>query len=284
MAHMKDYIARFGHGSKKLARQAQSKEKTLKKMVDGGLTERVVGDKTLSFYFPDCGTIPPPVIMVQNVSFTYSPDKPPIYRNLDFGVDLDTRVALVGPNGAGKSTLLKLIAGEIFPTDGLIRRHSHVRIGRYHQHLHEMLDVTMTAMDWMMKCYPDIKEREDMRRILGRYGLTGQQQTCNINALSDGQRCRIIFAWLAQKAPHMLLLDEPTNHLDIETIDALAEALNNFDGGMLLVSHDFRLISQVTDEIWVCEHGTVTKWDGDIFSYKTRLSKQIRKENQVRAS
>ena len=99
IAHMKNYIARFGHGSAKLARQAQSKEKTLRKMVDGGLTEKVVADKTLSFSFPDCGQIPPPVIMVQNVSFKYKNDAHWIYKNLDFGIDLDSRIALVGPNG-----------------------------------------------------------------------------------------------------------------------------------------------------------------------------------------
>lgn len=279
IAHMKNYIARFGHGSAKLARQAQSKEKTLKKMVDGGLTEKIVSDKTLSFYFPSCGTLPPPVIMVQNVSFQYSEGKPLIYKGLDFGVDLDTRVALVGPNGAGKSTLLKLISGELIPSDGLIRRHSHLKIGRYHQHLTEHLDLDLSALDYMMKCYPEVKEREDMRKIIGRYGLTGMQQVCPIRNLSDGQRCRVVFAWLAWQTPHLLLLDEPTNHLDIETIDALAEAINDFDGGMILVSHDFRLISQVTEEIWVCEKQTITKWDGDIFSYKQRLVKETEKEN-----
>ncbi|KAK2189150.1 hypothetical protein NP493_114g03068 [Ridgeia piscesae] len=281
ISHMKNYIARFGHGSAKLARQAQSKEKTLKKMVDSGLTERVAGDKTLAFYFPDCGKIPPPVIQVQGVSFRYASNKPYIYKNLEFGYDLDTRLALVGPNGAGKSTLLKLICGELNPTEGLIRRHSHLKIGRYHQHLQEILDLDMSALDWMMKHFPAIKEREDMRRIVGRYGLTGMQQTCPIRNLSDGQRCRICFAWLANQRPHMLLLDEPTNHLDMETIDALAEAINYFEGGMLLVSHDFRLISQVAEEIWVCNKQTVTKWEGDIFSYKESLAKEIeRKANK----
>jgi len=279
IAHMKNYIARFGHGSAKLARQAQSKEKTLKKMVDGGLTERVSGDKTVAFYFPSCGPIPPPVIMVQNVSFQYTEGKKWIYKNLDFGIDLDTRVALVGPNGAGKSTLLKLITGELIPSDGLIRRHSHLKIGRYHQHLGEQLDLDMSALDYMMKCYPEIKEREEMRKIVGRFGLTGMQQVCPIRNLSDGQRCRVTFAWLAWQCPHLLLLDEPTNHLDIETIDALADAINDFEGGMILVSHDFRLISQVTEEIWVCEKETVTKWEGDIFSYKQHLVKQTHKEN-----
>ncbi|BFZ01586.1 hypothetical protein BsWGS_04625 [Bradybaena similaris] len=279
IAHMKNYIARFGHGSAKLARQAQSKEKTLKKMVDGGLTERVSSDKTVSLYFPSCGDIPPPVIMVQNVSFRYSEGQKHIYRNLDFGIDLDTRVALVGPNGAGKSTLLKLITGELIPSDGLIRRHSHLKIGRYHQHLADQLDLDLSALEYMMKCYPDVKEKEEMRKIIGRFGLTGMQQVCPIRNLSDGQRCRVTFAWLAWQCPHLLLLDEPTNHLDIETIDALADAINDFEGGMILVSHDFRLISQVTEEIWVCEKGAVTKWEGDIFSYKEHLIKETQKEN-----
>uniref|UniRef100_A0A914UXZ4 ABC transporter domain-containing protein n=1 Tax=Plectus sambesii TaxID=2011161 RepID=A0A914UXZ4_9BILA len=109
LQHMKDYIARFGHGSAKLARQAQSKEKTMAKMIAGGLTEKTADDKTKQFYFFDCGPIPPPVIMVQHVSFRYSDSSPLIYKDLDFGIDLDTRIALVGPNGAGKSTLLKLL-------------------------------------------------------------------------------------------------------------------------------------------------------------------------------
>ena len=271
IAHMKNYIARFGHGSAKLARQAQSKEKTLAKMVAGGLTDKVVTDKTVTFYFPSCGNIPPPVIMVQNVSFRYKDNTPWIYRNLEFGIDLDTRLALVGPNGAGKSTLLKMLYGELVPTEGMIRTNTHLKIARYHQHLHELLDLDLSPLEYMMKAFPDVKEKEEMRRIIGRYGLTGKQQICPIRQLSDGQRCRVVFAWLAWQAPHLLLLDEPTNHLDIETIDSLAEAILDFEGGLVLVSHDFRLISQVAKEIWVCEKGTVTKWKGDILSYKEHL-------------
>ncbi|KOX73379.1 ATP-binding cassette sub-family F member 2 [Melipona quadrifasciata] len=282
IAHMKNYIARFGHGSAKLARQAQSKEKTLAKMVAQGLTEKVVNDKVLNFYFPSCGTIPPPVIMVQNVSFRYNEDSPWIYKNLEFGIDLDTRIALVGPNGAGKSTLLKLLYGDLVPTSGMIRKNSHLRIGRYHQHLHELLDLDMSPLDYMMKAFPDVKEREEMRKIIGRYGLTGRQQVCPIRQLSDGQRCRVVFAWLAWQVPHLLLLDEPTNHLDMETIDALADAINDFDGGMVLVSHDFRLINQVAEEIWVCENGTVTKWSGNILDYKEHLKTKVLSDNQKR--
>lgn len=282
IAHMKNYIARFGHGSAKLARQAQSKEKTLAKMVAGGLTEKVSRDKSLTFYFQDCGKIPPPVIMVQNVSFRYTECTPCIYKDLEFGIDLDTRLALVGPNGAGKSTLLKLLYGELTPTKGMIRKNSHLRIARYHQHLHELLDLDASPIDYMMAQFPALKERDEVRKLIGRYGLTGKQQVSPIRQLSDGQRCRVVFAWLAYQVPHLLLLDEPTNHLDIDTIDSLAEALNDFEGGLVLVSHDFRLISQVAEEIWICENETVTKWNGDILDYKEMLKKKVIKDNEKR--
>merc|ERR1719385_200976 len=164
IAHMKNYIARFGHGSAKLARQAQSKEKTLAKMVAEGLTEKVATDKSISFCFYSCGEIPPPVIMVQNVSFRYNEQTPWIYRNLEFGLDLDSRLALVGPNGAGKSTLLKLIYGDLVPSEGMVRRHNHLKLGRYHQHLHELLEMDLSPLDYMMKKFPEFKERDEMRK------------------------------------------------------------------------------------------------------------------------
>ena len=282
LQHMKDYVARFGHGSAKLARQAQSKEKTMAKMIAGGLTEKATTDTVKQFYFFDAGHVPPPVIMVQHVSFRYSDKTPWIYRDLDFGIDLDTRIALVGPNGAGKSTLLKLLCNDVMPTDGLIRRHSHCKIGRYHQHLHEELPLDLSALEFMMKAFPDVKEVEQMRRIVGRYGITGREQVCPMKQLSDGQRCRVSFAWLAWQQPHLLLLDEPTNHLDMESIDALAEAINCYSGGLILVSHDFRLVSQVAEQIWVCDKGCVTKWDGDIFSFKEHLRNEIDKDMKQR--
>jgi ATP-binding cassette subfamily F protein 2 len=277
ISHMKNYIARFGHGSAKLARQAQSKEKTLAKMVAGGLTDKVEGDKNVQFTFYSCGPIPPPVIMIQNVSFRYNEETPYIYKNLEFGLDLDSRLALVGPNGAGKSTLLKLIFGDLIPTEGMVRRNNHLKFGRYHQHLHELLDMDASPIEYMQKEFPLLKERDEVRKIIGRYGLTGKQQTCPIKQLSDGQKCRVVFAWLSWQTPHMLLLDEPTNHLDMETIDALGDAINAFDGGLVLVSHDFRLINQVADKIWICENQTVTEWQGDILQYKEHLKNKVLK-------
>jgi len=279
--HMKEYIARFGHGSAKLARQAQSKEKTLARMEEKGLTEAVIADRQFTFGFLDCGNLPPPVLTFNHVHFSYSgQEKDEIYRDIDFGIDLDSRVALVGPNGAGKSTLVKLMVGDQLPTKGMVRRHHKLRIAWYHQHLTEHLDLSLSALEFMMKQFPEEKEQEQMRRIIGRYGITGKNQTCPIKILSDGLKSRVVIAWLAWQQPHLLLLDEPTNHLDIETIDALAFAINNFEGGLVLVSHDFRLINQVAKEIWVCERRKVTKWDGDIVSYKEWLRKRIIAEQE----
>ncbi|CAM6099742.1 unnamed protein product [Calypogeia fissa] len=269
---MKEYIARFGHGSAKLARQAQSKEKTLAKMERGGLTEKVSRDKVLVFRFTDVGKLPPPVLQFSGVSFGYNPGHQ-IYHNIDFGVDLDSRIALVGPNGAGKSTLLKLMTGDIVPDEGMVRRHNHLRIAQYHQHLAETLTLDVSALQYMMTEYPGLEE-EKMRAAIGKFGLTGKAQIMPMGNLSDGQKSRVIFAWLAWRLPHLLLLDEPTNHLDIETIDALADALNEWDGGMVLVSHDFRLINQVAKEIWVCENKTVTRWESDIMEFKQHLKKK----------
>jgi len=281
IADMKDYIARFGHGSAKLARQAQSKEKVLAKMVAAGLTEQVSKDQTVSFHFNACGTLPPPVLMVQGVSFYYPGTDHLIYKDLEFGIDLDSRIALVGPNGAGKSTLLKLLTGDITPTKGQVRRHSHLGIAYYHQHLSDHLDFELSPLEFMQKCFPkDFVEIEAARRAIGRYGLTGKQQVMPIKFLSDGQRSRVCFAWISWNNPHLLLLDEPTNHLDIETIDSLADAINAFDGGLVLVSHDFRLISQVAKEIWVCEKQTINKWNGDISAYKQTLVDKVRREQK----
>jgi len=275
--HMKDYIARFGHGSAKLAKQAQSKEKTLARMKEQGLTEKVVSDKVLTFRFADCSKLPPPVLSFNRVCFGYKSgeSKDLLYKDVDFGVDLDSRIALVGPNGAGKSTLLKLMVGTISPTSGGIKKHSHLKIGWYNQHLADTLDVNLSPLEYMMQQFPG-NEAEAMRRAVGKYGITGRTQTIPIKMLSDGQKSRVVFAWLAYQEPHLLLLDEPTNHLDIETIDALADAINNFNGGLVLVSHDFRLINQVAEEIWVCEHKTVTPWKGTIMEFKTMLRRKMK--------
>lgn len=270
---MKEYIAKFGHGSAKLARQAQSKEKTLAKMVRGGLTDKVVREASFNFRFPDPGSLPPPVLQLVNITFGY-PGCEVLYRNVDYGVDLDSRVALVGPNGAGKSTLLKLMCGLLVPTVGDVRPHSHLRISTFTQHFVDVLDLTKTPLDFMCDTYKE-SSREELRKFLGRYGVSGEVQTQVMANLSDGQRTRVVFAKMAKDAPHLLLLDEPTNHLDMESIDSLADAINLFAGGVVLVSHDMRLISQVAKEIWMCDNKTISRYEGDISDFKMILRKQM---------
>jgi ATP-binding cassette subfamily F protein 2 len=206
MKSMKEYIARFGHGTSKNAKQAQSKEKVLAKMVRAGLTEKPVEEKPLNFKFADPGHLPPPVLAFHDVSFNY-PNCEPLYTNVNLGIDLDSRVALVGPNGAGKTTLIKLMASELLPTMGDIRPHGHLKVGRFTQHFVDVLDMEMTPLEFFEKNYPD-DSREDLRKYLGRFGVSGPMQVRKMEEMSDGQKSRVVFAKLGRDCPHILLLDE----------------------------------------------------------------------------
>merc|ERR1719215_683539 len=261
-------------------------------MKEAGLTEKPKADPKYEFRFPDSEKLPPPVLAFDNMSFSYSGKKEDyLYQNVSFGVDLDSRVALVGPNGAGKSTLLKMMRGELDPCEGTVKRHNKVRISSYNQHSAEVLPDDKTPLEFLMEKYADgITTTEGTKKLevdqwrakLGRYGVTGELQTRKMGTFSDGEKSRVVFTLISLTNPHILLLDEPTNHLDMQCIDALADAIKAFTGGTVLVSHDFRLIDQVAKEIWVCDKG-VTVWKGDIKSYKKHLSKSMRKEARLRS-
>jgi len=277
--HLKAFISSCGTYSN-LVRQAKSKQKILDKMEEAGLATQVAEAPQFNFTFAECEKLPPPIMTFENVAFAYSGDlKDKLYDGLNIGVDADSRIALVGPNGAGKSTLLKLMVGDITPTEGQIRRHLHLKIGRYNQHSNDQLDPKKTVLDFIRDTYPDKKlEEQEWRSQIGRYGLGGQLQKTLIGELSDGIKSRVVFCMLAIERPNLLLLDEPTNHLDMECIDALAKAINLFQGGVVLVSHDFRLIDQVAKQVWVCDHKKVEHWKGDIRSYKADLVKKMHKK------
>merc|ERR1711935_437645 len=149
------------------------------------------------------------------------------------------------------------------------------------QHFIDVLDLTTTPLGFFEKEYPN-DTREDMRKYLGRFGISGQMQIQKMEELSDGQKSRVVLAKLGREVPHILLLDEPTNHLDMEGIDALAKAVNEYKGGLVLVSHDMRLISQVAKEIWICEHRTIEKYKGDIMNFKMDMRQQMGIENDVK--
>jgi len=165
------------------------------------------------------------------------------------------------------------------PTAGMVRAHNKLNIARFHQHLTDVLDLKATPLDFFLKEFPmvdgQVNTFEMVRSQIGRFGITGKTQSSAIETMSDGQKSRLVFAYLAYKNPHMLLLDEPTNHLDIESIDSLADAINMFEGGMVLVSHDFRLIGQVAEEIWECRDGQIIIWKGSIQEYKAKLKQQV---------
>ena len=169
--------------------------------------------------------------------------------------------------------------GELQPTVGEVKKHTHLRIAKYHQHSTDQLDMEATPLEYMAASFPEKKiEIEGWRSKVGRFGVTGPMQTSPIKFMSDGQKSRLVFAYLAETTPHILFLDEPTNHLDMESIDTLAHAINNFSGGLVLVSHDFRLIGKVANEVWLCEHKKVDVWKGDIMEYKKKLAKDVDKK------
>jgi len=277
IAEIKDFIARFGHGTVKMVRQAQAREKLLQKKLEAGLTNKPEVDPHWDWSFPDAGQLPVPVLSVENVSFAY-PNSVELYRNVDFGVDLETRVALVGPNGAGKTTLIKLMTGELQPTKGAIKRNMHLKISRFTQHFEEKLDLTMTPLDFFKQNIMPDQPIEKIRSLLGRYGCTGAQQSQIMSQLSAGQKARIVFAIIAHERPHLLLLDEPTNPLDMESIDALAKCLKKFKGGVIMISHDMRLISQCAEQIYVCDHKKVELYKGDIIKFKLHTKKENNKK------
>lgn len=276
IAHIKKFIASAGTYAN-LVRQAKSRQKILDKMEADGLIEKVVPDRVFSFQFPDVEKLPPPVLSFDEVTFSYSEKaEENLYENLNFGVDMDSRIALVGPNGVGKSTLLKLMTGQLTPTSGRVSRHTHLKIGVYSQHSADQLDLSKNALEFVRDKFSSISQDfQYWRGQLGKYGLTGEGQTATMATLSEGQRSRVVFALLAIEAPNMILLDEPTNGLDIPTIDSLADAINAFEGGTVVVSHDFRLLDKIAKDIYVCENKTVTRWDDTILKYKAKLAKNI---------
>lgn len=280
--HIKKFIASAGTYAN-LVRQAKSRQKILDKMEADGFIQPVEHDRVFTFRFADVEKLPPPVLSLDNVTFSYSGEKKDnLYENLDFGVDMDSRTALVGPNGVGKSTLLGIFTGKLSPTQGSVSRHTHLKLGMYSQHSAEQLDLTKSALDFVRDKYASTsQDYQYWRQQLGRYGLSGESQTAKMATLSEGQKSRIVFALLAIESPNMLLLDEPTNGLDIPTIDSLADAINAFSGGVVVVSHDFRLLDKIAKDIMVCEHKTVRRWNGSIGEYKQHLRKKMLQSGAV---
>lgn len=241
-------------------------------------------DYNVKFEFPEPTELAPPLLQLIDASFKYPGRDDFGLKNLNFGIDMGSRIAIVGPNGAGKTTLMNLLAGDLEPTHGEQRKSHKLRVGRYNQHFVDALAFDVSPVEYLMNKFPQAGlKAEDMRAKLGRFGLSGHHHLQPICKLSGGQKARVVFAAIALSNPHILLLDEPTNHLDMQSIDALADALEEFEGGVVIISHDSRLLSRVCDdaeraEVWIVENGEVEEYDGDFADYKTELIKEISAE------
>lgn len=183
----------------------------------------------------------------------------------------------------GKSTLLKLLTGEVQATTGMVRRNARLRMGVYNQHFVDRLPMGKTPVEHLRDRFDDL-DYQSCRNRLGKYGLEGHAHEVVMRDLSGGQKARVVFVELSLQMPHILLLDEPTNNLDIETIDALIDAINEFNGGMVVVTHDQRLIEACEMNLWVVEKQGVTEWKAGFDDYKETILKQLEEEVEREAA
>lgn len=235
---------------------------------------------TVTFKFPEVAIISPPILEVRDVVFRYGPNLPYLFNGLNFGLDMSSRICIVGSNGSGKSTIMKLITGEVNPTEGEVRCNPRLRIGVYNQHFVDRLPMDEDPVTYLRRLFND-QTYQQCRNILGRYGLEGHAHTIPIRDLSGGQKARVVFVELSLMAPHLLFLDEPTNNLDIESIDALCDALREFNGGVVLVSHDARLIETTQCQLWVVENNDCVPWSTGFQGYREYLLEKLEQQMQT---
>ncbi|GLC59464.1 hypothetical protein PLESTB_001490300 [Pleodorina starrii] len=241
-------------------------------------------DYTVEFHFPEPTELPPPLIQLIDVDFKYPGREDFGLKGVNLGVDMGSRIAIVGPNGAGKTTLMNLLSGDINPVNGESRRSHKLRIGRYAQHFVDALSFDENPVEYLLNKYPTAGLKpEGMRAMLGRFGLSGQHHLTPICKLSGGQKARVVFTSIALMNPHILLLDEPTNHLDMQSIDALCDALGEFEGGVIVISHDAQLLSKLCEDeersqVLVVEDGKIRQYAGDFEDYRAELIREITAE------
>lgn len=266
-AHLQSYIDRFRYKASK-AKQAQSRIKMLAKMQDVSILSEEAKDV---FYFPKPEKLSPPLITLDNVSTGY--DTHIVLRKLSFNIGLNERIALLGKNGNGKSTLAKLLTGQLPVMEGTINRLSGLKIGYFGQHQEDDLPLNETPLNYFQTFLSD-KTPTQVRSYLAGFGIDQDKALTPIAHLSGGEKARLIFARIAHEKPALLILDEPTNHLDMVGREALLDALNAFEGSVLLITHDFHLIELFADELWLIDNSKCTPYQGDLSDYRAFLLKK----------
>ena len=266
-ARIEKFVERFRYKATK-ARQAQSRIKMLERM-EPIAAYRDEGQFT--FEFPDPDPLPPPLYSLDSVDVGY--DGIPVIGGVSLRLDADDRIALLGANGNGKSTLIKLLAGKLEPLAGQITRSRKLRVGYFAQHQTDELDLTATPVIELGRRRPREPEVR-LRSHLGRFGFAQARADTKVAKLSGGEKARLLFALMTSDRPHILLLDEPANHLDIDSRQALIEAINGFDGAVVIVSHDPHVIELTADRFWLVEDGRIGSFDGDMNDYRSMLLKR----------
>ena len=276
-AHIQSFIDRFRYKANK-ARQAQSRIKALERLPQ---IETVIEEAPTRFDFPEPARIAPPILALERVAVGY--DGVPVLRGVSLSVDTDDRIALLGANGNGKSTLAKLLAGRLETLSGETKRGPKLRVGYFAQHQTEELVESETPIEHMARALPRASPPQ-VRAQLARFGLDADRAETPVTNLSGGEKARLLLSLATRDAPQLLILDEPTNHLDIDAREALVKALADFQGAVLLITHDPHLVELVADRLWLVADGTVRPFDGDLDDYRALLAERARPAAKVDAA
>ncbi len=261
-AHLQSFVDRFRAKASKAA-QAQSRMKRLEKMEPVAVS---IEERVARFLLPSPKRpLAPPLMRLEGVEVGYG-SAPSVLRGLDLRLDVDDRIGLLGVNGAGKSTFARMAAGQLAVRAGRLQREARIQVGWFHQHQIEALDPNETALDIIRRERPQDSEQSHRSR-LASWGIGFDKQGTTAEALSGGERARLLLNLVAMAAPHLLILDEPTNHLDIDSRRALLDALNDYEGAVILITHDRSLMELVADRLWLAADGTVLPFEGDMDDY-----------------
>ena len=287
-AKLQDYVAR-NSARASTAKQAQSRAKALARMQP---IAAMAEDPTLSFDFPSPDELKPPLVTLDLASVGYTEGNP-ILERLNLRIDPDDRIALLGRNGNGKTTLARLLAAQLTPMEGQMSSSGKMRVGYFTQYQVEELDGDDTPLEHMTHQMKGANPGA-VRAQLGRFGFSGAKATTKVGKLSGGERARLALALITRDAPHMLILDEPTNHLDVDAREALVQALNEYEGTVVLVSHDRHMLELTADRLVLVDGGTATEFSGTIEDYtdfilgkgpaKEKVSKADRKDDKKAAA
>jgi ATP-binding cassette subfamily F protein 3 len=257
---LQDYIARNSVRAS-TAKQAQSRAKALARMQP---IAELIDDPSLSFHFPDPDELRPPLIKLDLASVGY--DQTPVLSHINLRLDPDDRIALLGRNGNGKTTLARLLAAQLKPMDGTMSASGKMRVGYFTQYQVEELDRSETPLQHMTQLMKGATP-SSVRAQLGRFGFSGDKAITQVGKLSGGERARLALALITRDAPHLLILDEPTNHLDVDAREALIQALNEYSGAVVIVSHDRHMLEMTADRLVLVDSGIAKEFDGSIDDY-----------------